>query len=210
MIPELPTGAGMTEAEWLNTPDSQRMLTALSGFRASARKLRLFAVACCRRGWDNLRFAAHRRAVDIAERYADGEATDRELSRCRRAVERLYKELGDDDLDSHWSVLGATEFNLMDGAQQVRVIISPLRCEVLSDIFGNPFRAVTLDSRWRTTNVIDLARTIYEERAFDRLPILADALMDAGCANEDILEHCRGPGPHMRGCWVVDLLLEKS
>jgi hypothetical protein len=55
-----------------------------------------------------------------------------------------------------------------------------------------------------------LAEAIYEERAFDRMPILADALEEAGCADADVLRHCRDPGPHVRGCWVLDLILDKA
>jgi hypothetical protein len=55
-----------------------------------------------------------------------------------------------------------------------------------------------------------MAQAIYNERGFDRLPILGDALEDAGCTDRDILDHCRGPGPHVRGCWAVDLLLGKG
>jgi hypothetical protein len=80
----------------------------------------------------------------------------------------------------------------------------------LRDIFGNPFKPVSVDRAWLTSNVIGLAETIYADRAFDRLPILADALEDAGCDNADILNHCRQPGEHVRGCWVVDLVLGKS
>ena len=80
---------------------------------------------------------------------------------------------------------------------------------VIRDIFGNPFRPVTLEPAWRTATVTSLAQTIYDERAFDRLPILADALEDAGCTNADILGHSRGGGEHVRGCWVVDLVLGK-
>ena len=80
------------------------------------------------------------------------------------------------------------------------------QCGFLRDIFGNPFRPVSLDLRWLSSTVLDLARTIYDERAFDRLPILADALMDAGCDSDEIINHCRSEGPHVRGCWVVDLL----
>jgi hypothetical protein len=69
---------------------------------------------------------------------------------------------------------------------------------------------VALDARWRTVDTLALARGIYEERAFDRLPLLADALMDAGCNDEQILAHCHGEGPHVRGCWVVDLVLNKE
>lgn len=77
---------------------------------------------------------------------------------------------------------------------------------LIRDIFGNPFRPVTLDPRWLTSTVIDLARIIYDERQWERMPMLADALMDAGCDSEEIIKHCQGPGPHVRGCWVVDLL----
>ena len=70
--------------------------------------------------------------------------------------------------------------------------------------------ALTFDAAWRTATVTSLALAIYEERAFDRLPILADALEDAGCTNADILGHCRGGGEHVRGCWVVDLVLGKE
>ena len=80
----------------------------------------------------------------------------------------------------------------------------------LSDIFGNPFRPVTFDPSWRTEAVVVLARGMYESRDFAPMPVLADALEDAGCADADILAHCRGDGPHVRGCWVVDLVLGKS
>jgi hypothetical protein len=84
------------------------------------------------------------------------------------------------------------------------------RVKLVRDIFGNPFRPASVDPRWLAASVLDLARVIYDERAFDRLPILADALMDAGCDTEEILNHCRGDGPHVRGCWVVDLILGKE
>ncbi|MBP3956589.1 hypothetical protein J8F10_15045 [Gemmata sp. G18] len=74
------------------------------------------------------------------------------------------------------------------------------------DIFGNPFRPVAVESSWLTSDVRPLAEGIYQDRAFDRMPILADALQDAGCDNDDILNHCRQPGEHVRGCWVVDML----
>jgi hypothetical protein len=82
---------------------------------------------------------------------------------------------------------------------------------LLRDIFGNPFRPVTPDPAWLTSTVVALAAGIYADRAFDRLPILADALQDAGCDHPDVLAHCRDPHlTHVRGCWVVDLLLGKS
>jgi hypothetical protein len=77
-------------------------------------------------------------------------------------------------------------------------------------VAGNPFRPPAFDPGWRTAAVVAIAEGVYEERAFDRLPILADALQDAGCDSDDILDHCRGPGPHVRGCWAVDLVLGKT
>ncbi|MBL8796949.1 MAG: hypothetical protein JNM56_23815 [Planctomycetia bacterium] len=77
-------------------------------------------------------------------------------------------------------------------------------------IFGNPFRRDTVNPAWFTSTVVSLAQAIYDERAFDRLPILADALEDAGCTNADMLKHSREPGEHVRGCWCVDLLLGKA
>jgi hypothetical protein len=85
-----------------------------------------------------------------------------------------------------------------------------IQCELLRCVFGNPFRPVALNPSWLTSTVLTLAVGIYAERAFDRLPILADALQDAGCDRADVLDHCRGPGPHVRGCWVVDLVFGKS
>jgi hypothetical protein len=81
---------------------------------------------------------------------------------------------------------------------------------MVREVFGNPFRPVAIDPSWRTPTVVALAEGIYADRAFDRLPILADALQDAGCDNADILTHCRSNGPHVRGCWVADLILGKS
>ena len=88
------------------------------------------------------------------------------------------------------------------------------QCSILRDISGNPFDACPVLApawlEWNDRCVMKLAQAIYDERAFDRMPILADALEDAGCDDADILAHCRGDGPHVRGCWVVDLLLGNS
>jgi hypothetical protein len=78
------------------------------------------------------------------------------------------------------------------------------------DVFGNPFRPVRLSTSWQTQTVLALATAIYDEVAFDRMPVLADALEEASCDHPDVLAHCRGDGPHVRGCWVVDLVLGKS
>jgi hypothetical protein len=83
-------------------------------------------------------------------------------------------------------------------------------CDLIRDVIGYPCRPVALDVAWQTPVAVALAQTIYDERRFSDLPILADALEEAGCDNADILAHCRGPGPHARGCWAVDLLLGKA
>jgi hypothetical protein len=87
-------------------------------------------------------------------------------------------------------------------------------CDLIRDLFGNPFRPPPpLDTAWLAWGdgtVARLARAIYDERAFDRLPVLADALEEAGCTAAGILGHLRGPGPHARGCWALDLLLGRS
>jgi hypothetical protein len=82
---------------------------------------------------------------------------------------------------------------------------------LVRDIFGNPFRPIAFDPEWRSDTAVSLAKHIYESRDFAQMPILADALQDAGCDNADILSHCRDPQQlHVRGCWVVDLVLGKA
>ncbi len=88
--------------------------------------------------------------------------------------------------------------------------LDPITRRLAFDIVGNPYRPVAPDPRWLTSSVVDLAVAIYDERAWDRMPILADALMEAGCDHEEIMAHCRNDGLHVRGGWVVDLLLQKE
>lgn len=86
-----------------------------------------------------------------------------------------------------------------------------MQAAVLRDIFGNPFRLPAVNPSWQTSKLAELAQSIYDEQAFDRLPILADVLAEeAGCTNAEILAHCHEPGEHFRGCWVLDLLLGKG
>jgi hypothetical protein len=87
------------------------------------------------------------------------------------------------------------------------------QADLLREIFGNPFRPPALDPAWSAWNdgaIAKMAQAIYEAKAFDRLPVLGDALEEAGCADAALLGHCRGPEPHVPGCWVLDLLLGKS
>ncbi|MBP3955674.1 hypothetical protein J8F10_10315 [Gemmata sp. G18] len=80
----------------------------------------------------------------------------------------------------------------------------------MRDVFGNPFRPITFLPEWRTSTLLALAQQMYDSRDFSTMPILADALGDTGCEDEEILAHCRGPGPHVRGCWVVDAISGKA
>ena len=113
------------------------------------------------------------------------------------AAEALAAEMGDDhDFDS-----------TVDSVYGSEVAI---QSSIVRDVFGNPFRPVAIERSWLSTAVVSLAQIIYDERAFDNMPELADALEETGCTNSDILEHCRGSGPHVRGCWVIDLLLRKE
>ena len=102
------------------------------------------------------------------------------------------------------NVMGA----IVEGSRKKRVEVAA-QLDLLRDVFGNPFRQVGFNPTWRTEAVVRLASGMYESRDFVPTPVLADALEDAGCTDPDILAHCRGSGPHARGCWVVDLVLEK-
>jgi hypothetical protein len=204
--------------------------------KGNRRKFRLFACACCRLFWKKIKHPDSRRAVEVAERYAEGDATVAELSAARRATEAVAKKHFSTDA---WYPAKAAEYPALLGAwdaakctagavllcdlEQPHREQSEAQAALLRDIIGNPFQRLPPRkgrrlwdekmNRWRTGNkgtVTKLAQAIYDDRAFDRLPILADALEDASCDDAEILAHCRGPGPHARGCWVVDLLLGKQ
>ena len=83
--------------------------------------------------------------------------------------------------------------------------------DLLRDVAGNPFRLINFAPAWRTVNATLLAQSMYDSRDFSAMPILADALQDAGCDDADVMNHCRDPhATHVRGCWVVDLILGKA
>lgn len=92
----------------------------------------------------------------------------------------------------------------------VEAVLQPAPAVVYRDLVPNPFLPLVWKPDWFTTTVLDLARTIYDTREFTAMPILADALQDAGCDDEQILTHCRANKPHARGCWVLDAILGKS
>jgi hypothetical protein len=104
-----------------------------------------------------------------------------------------------------------TQFFIRGGTEADENLVGEEACSLLRDIFGNPFRPVALDPAWLTWHdglLVSMARRMYDSRDFTDMPILADALEEAGCSDQDILAHCRQPGEHVRGCWIVDLFLE--
>lgn len=211
----------MTEQEWLTATDMSPMLEFLSG-KASDRKLRLLTCAFCSHTREVTTDPFFHTAFDTAERHADGLATNAELGLLRERIVRfaplpssidnamvLPNYLLSQDEDLAYAVWGSgNSFWSLPASFRSRV--GTLHVAYTHDIFGNPFRPVSADPRWLTSNVVDLAAAIYKDHAFDRLAILSDALQDAGCDDDQILAHCRSDGPHVRGCWVVDLLLGKE
>jgi|SRR5579883_230585 len=217
----------MNEAKWRECKEPDEMLAFLHRFANSRnRKLRLFCCACTRRVWYRLtRAVASRRAVDRAERFADGTITSDELAEASAAIEPELRatpvgkplnaiRAADCCVSQEMNALGvarsvswATTF-----ASRIEKGIERLtQASLLRDIFGNPFCPIVFSPAWRTDTVLSLARQMYEAREFGAMPILADALQDAGCDNTDILSHCRDLAQrHIRGCWVVDLVLDRS
>jgi hypothetical protein len=230
----------MTEAEWLACSDPTAMLDFLRG-KVSERKWRLLGCACCRRVWHLLSDVRHREAVAIAERLADGEATEEGarpvadasysatfhrpatilVPGCRTickggAAHLLVRHLSSyDDWDETYRCppLENTELAAAEVREPLRQRERAAQAALVRDVFGNPFRPISINRAWLSWNgdtILKMARAVYDDRAFDGLPILADALEDAGCTDAQILDHCRRPGEHVRGCWVVDALLGKG
>jgi hypothetical protein len=256
----------MTEQEWRACTDPKAMLEFLRG-KASDRKLRLFACACCRRIWHLIDDQRCRQAVEAAERYAEGRVSREELKAAADVagapVTRAYDATGEGvsadaryhasyvasfaysaALSATWNfgpsdaphgayrealTVGGAYAAAVQAAAKAALAVANLvhastgvdgataeaqeearQCGTLRDLFGIPFRPVGVDPAWLTPAVVELAQAIYDDRAFDRLPELADALEEAGCLDADILAHCRQAGEHVRGCWAVDLILGKE
>ncbi|WP_246173424.1 hypothetical protein [Limnoglobus roseus] len=206
-----------------------RMLSQ-SGVTFSPRKLRLFAVECCK-AITNLLDDRGRRALVIAEQFADGFASPTLLLQGEQLATEAYNEFHgvqefaaeavidacvSEDVSANvlrvaWLTANLLDVGIERPLKKATKRLGRIRqSEHLRDIFGNPFRPIALEPAWLTPTAVGIAQGIYNDRAFDRLPILADALQDAGCEDANILAHCRVDGPHVRGCWVVDLVLGKE
>jgi hypothetical protein len=224
----------MTESEWLACADPLRMLESLKA-KASERKQFLFAVACCRRVGRLAGDELSRSVVDFTERYAEGGASRSELAAAPVGEEDgdglpcLWAESAGDAsrLAARWAaqearaaIWGAATGpgrEAEEAADAARDAERSCQSALIRCIVGNPFRPATASRACHTPIVVALAQAAYEQRTLPagtldpaRLAVLADALEEAGCADPDMLGHLRGPGPHVRGCWAVDLLLGKG
>jgi hypothetical protein len=158
----------------------------------AGRKFWLFRLACALRSRDRLT-AGQWQAVRAAEATPDADYAGEDAG---------------DEIAKPSVLLMACIRTPTEGGEQARL---------LREVLGNPFRPVTPDPAWLTPDVLSLAQAAYEHRKLprgtlepDRLALLADALEDAGCDSADLRGHLRGPGPHVRGCWAVDLVLGRQ
>jgi hypothetical protein len=204
--------------------------------RTTDRKLRLFACACCRWIWNRITEDWGRHAVEIAERHADGLATAEELNAAHEAARQAFER----DLPVLQTGPGSYPQGAMEAAchcahpdvrtcaervSYLSAAATGMACEdvwdfliaynyqqgILRDLVGNPFRpAPAVEAEWLSGAVSKLAVSIYEAHSFDRLPLLADALEDAGCGDVELLSHFREKGPHVRGCQALDRVLGRD
>jgi hypothetical protein len=221
----------MTEKEWLECEDPYELLRSLSrdstltiSALPSHRQLRLFAVSCAKLLAAEFVDGRTRIAIEYAEQSVD--RNQMEAARLLREIRSMCStENGSDSIEEFLAlVMGdidalhaasetariADRWMTQDNANHPRTQKTKLR-DQFRDIFGNPFPSRRFNPNWRTSTAVGLAQTMYDARHFNSMPILADALQDAGCEDAAILDHCRDAnGVHVRGCWVVDLVLGKS
>lgn len=218
----------LDEQSWLNSKDPKALLGHCVR-SANDRKLRRFAIAMCNHCPPRGMFGPEQ--LQSAERFAEGKAGIEELCRSHSS---LYASGGWLRLSVGPTLLSAVSrspdylandilallFEWFHSPPHRRSLFVPdgtsdealeryqhLLADFVRDIFGNPFQPTVVDPRWLSSSVIDIARAMYAERAFERMPILGDALMDAGCDSEEVINHCQAQLPHVRGCWLVDRLL---
>ena len=220
----------MTEAEWLISANPRAMLKFWHP-QIGDRKRRLFVCALCRRLGIRLADPRSQRAVEVAESFSDYEATEEELGEAFQ--EALNAQLGRRSATISTAELASSIActavrSPLDLAYGTAILLTPgaareimkhtvnrkaeaqHQANLLRCVVGNPFSPTLAECPWLTDNIRAMGQTIYENRCYEDLPILADALEDAGCDNADILNHLRGPGAHCRGCWALDLILGKE
>jgi hypothetical protein len=208
----------MTESEWLACRSDEKMLKWL-GKRFTRRKRRLLGCATARQVEHLIRNPVNHKIVELCERYADREASKEEV---QKAFKRLvweppsYCEWNIRDMAMGFRTPEASHASDLHHFPEERSVKRVQRdwADVMRDLYGPlPFRKVRIQPAWLAANdgaVTTLAQTIYQDRRWSDMPILADALEEAGCANADLLDHCRAKQRHYRGCWAVDLILGKK
>jgi hypothetical protein len=214
----------MTEADWGACTTAGQMLRIVNRLTKTAnpgwrRKFRLFGCYTLSRLALRSRDGRFAAAVHAAERYFDNRGTIQELQQAIRHAQLGVDVLRNDLEDPHdWAAKYLSRL-LLDHPLTMAIecysvgssgMYTPDAARLVRDLFGNPFRPVVCDPSWRTSAAVGLAQAMYETCDFAAMPVLADALEEAGCDSADVLAHCRGPGPHVRGCWVVDLVLGKA
>jgi hypothetical protein len=197
----------MTEEKWREGKAPTAMLDfLLRRKRASNRKLRLLVCGLSRIAGV---YSAMRTIIDSTEDTTEASQVKKLIEEARQtnAYREVTKWLNTLDLPLMTSCIVGTQQKREHGP----------RAELVREVFDNPFRPATIKPACRTPTVASLARAAYEERQLPsghlesaRLAVLADALEDAGCTEESILAHLRSPGPHVRGCWAVDLILGRD
>jgi hypothetical protein len=224
----------MTEGEWAACDNIYELIEE-PVLECLPRKTRLYCVACCRLLGKWLHDDRSWKCLEAVERYADGKIKRSGLAPWSTLARTLYQDraytptrrragrgeiAASDAVEATCATIGFRNYKrvtwrlLGEGSGFDRPFRDTLWVrmpQILRDIFGNPFRPVAFAPAWRSSAALELARTMYETRDFAGMPILADALEEAGCDDGDILAHCRDPhGVHVRGCWVVDRVLGKT
>ncbi|VTR98179.1 hypothetical protein [Tuwongella immobilis] len=224
----------MSEERWLARPGPSRMLELVRP-QLTERQLRLFGIACCRHVWTLIQDPRSRQCIITAEAFVDGriDRSGLELFWRTSPYTQMIPQMPDAGV---WAVAlpdggsFATALRVATSTAQLRASAATqfapptakfetfrlteaaeqrYQCELLAELFGNPFRPLSADRSWRTQTVCQLADTIYRQQQFEWMPQLGDALMDAGCPILEMIDHCMNRHlTHVRGCWVLDTLRE--
>jgi hypothetical protein len=212
-------GPILTEEHWLTSGDPTEMANFL-GERGSPRRWQLFACHCC---WRILPLLDDRGrdAVRLAEQLAEGRPTTR--GEVREALAEVLMavleatRMGFNLRDVHAAMAAEAAlsaprrafFHVRNAVGAAHGAETATQCDLFRELFGNPFRPFVFDPAWRTPLVLTIASQAYQREEFADLPVLADALEDAGCDDRNLLAHLRAATPHHRGCWALDAVLDK-
>jgi len=216
-------GPILCEEHWQASGDPERMEKFL-GERGSRRRWQLFACECCWRILPLLTDDRSRAAVSLAERQAEGLAGPADVADAQDEAHAAVLEAWQPVRHPALAAAAMAASYALSRPRRAYVYAVQAaggvpaerlaQCRLLRELFGNPFRPVAVEPAWRTPAVLAIAQHIYEREVFAELPVLADALEDAGCADGRLLGHCRGEppdqAPHTRGCWALDAVLGKD